>query len=49
MQEMQARRDLYSANDSTGFSNTNQPKELIEWETEGAIEYIKFLQEKNKK
>jgi hypothetical protein len=46
MLEMKARRDLYSGNDAK--ADINQPQTLIEWETEGATEYIKFLQNKNK-
>jgi hypothetical protein len=48
MLEMRERKALYS-NESGATINSNEPKSLIEWETEGATEYIKFLQEKNKK
>jgi hypothetical protein len=48
MLEMRERKALYS-NESSATINSNEPKSLIEWETEGATEYIKFLQEKNKK
>lgn len=43
MEEMRARKELYSSGNETV---NNGPTEMIEWETEGAIEYIKFLKEK---
>ena len=43
MLEMRERKALYS-NESSATINSNEPKSLIEWETEGATEYIKFLQ-----
>lgn len=46
MEEIQMRRDLYNG---TATTMNNKPTELIEWEAEGATEYIKFLQNKNKK
>ena len=46
MEEMRARKELYSSGNETV---SNSPTEMIEWETEGAIEYIKFLNEKKKR
>ena len=47
MEEMQMRRDLYNGNVTT--IKGDKPTDLIEWEAEGATEYIKFLQNKNNK
>lgn len=47
MEEIKMRKDLYNGNNPTVLSD--KPTEMIEWEAEGATEYIKFLQNKNKK
>jgi hypothetical protein len=45
MIEMQQRKALYS--DNSSVVNTG-PVEMIEWETEGAMEYMKILQNRGK-
>lgn len=45
MLELQQRKALYS---NEPISTTQQAVEMIEWETEGAMEYMKFLQNKDK-
>jgi hypothetical protein len=47
MEEMAKRKELYSTN-SPGETATNVT-ELIPWQTEGAIEYINFMKEKENK
>lgn len=46
MKEMKMRKELYSNSETI---ESNKPESLIQWETEGAFEYMKFLQKKNKK
>jgi hypothetical protein len=44
MQELEARNKIYNKNDNLNSSDSTA---MIEWETEGATEYIKFLANKN--
>ena len=44
MQELEARNKMYNKNDNL---NSSESTAMIEWETEGATEYIKFLANKN--
>lgn len=47
MSELKMRKELYSNNSNSDLDSAGKPEQLIEWETEGAFEYMKFL--KNKK
>lgn len=50
MLEMEKRKEIFSAKsgESTGIINSGT-QELVEWETESATEYTKWLMNKNKK
>jgi hypothetical protein len=45
MAELKMRKDLYS-NNNTETDISNKPESLIEWETEGAFGYMKYLKDK---
>jgi hypothetical protein len=48
MLELEKRKEIFNAK-SNETSIINQPQELVEWETESATEYTKWLQQRNKK
>lgn len=46
MKEMVTRKEIYANENS---SDIDKPKDLISWDTDGAVGYLQFLKNKQKK